>query len=59
MVPDRTNSWIVGRDPAWVIDPGPADPAHVDAVVAPTARRGGVGGIAITHPLDFRVFTWR
>ena len=44
-----TNTWIVGRDPAWVIDPGPALPAHVAAVVAEVQRRGGLGGIALTH----------
>jgi glyoxylase-like metal-dependent hydrolase (beta-lactamase superfamily II) len=44
-----TNTWIVGRDPAWVIDPGPAIDAHLDAVAAEVAARGGAGGIAITH----------
>jgi hypothetical protein len=27
-----TNTWVVGRDPAWVVDPGPALPAHLDAI---------------------------
>jgi glyoxylase-like metal-dependent hydrolase (beta-lactamase superfamily II) len=44
-----TNTWVVGRDPAWVIDPGPALPEHLDAVAAEVAARGGAGGIAITH----------
>lgn len=44
-----TNTWIVGRDPAWVVDPGPALPEHVDAVTAAVAARGGAGGIALTH----------
>lgn len=44
-----TNTWLVGRDPCWIVDPGPALPAHVDAVLAEAARRGGVGGIALTH----------
>src|SRR4051794_34957126 len=44
-----TNTWVVGRDPAWVVDPGPALPAHLDAVVAAVAERGGAGGIAVTH----------
>ncbi|MDO8189176.1 MBL fold metallo-hydrolase [Conexibacter sp. JD483] len=44
-----TNSWIVGRDPAWVIDPGPALDAHLDALAAALAARGGLGGIALTH----------
>lgn len=46
---EGTNTWIVGRDPAWVIDPGPALDAHLDAVAAEVARRGGLGGIALTH----------
>jgi len=44
-----TNTWVLGRDPAWVVDPGPALPAHLDAVVAEVSGRGGAGGIAITH----------
>ena len=44
-----TNSWIVDRDPAWVIDPGPALAEHIAAVVAQLGRLGGLGGIALTH----------
>jgi glyoxylase-like metal-dependent hydrolase (beta-lactamase superfamily II) len=44
-----TNTWVVGRDPAWVIDPGPAIAAHIDAVAAEVTARGGAGGIAVTH----------
>jgi glyoxylase-like metal-dependent hydrolase (beta-lactamase superfamily II) len=46
---DGTNTWIVGRDPAWVVDPGPALPEHLDAVAAAVVARGGAGGIALTH----------
>jgi len=46
---EGTNTWIVGRDPAWVIDPGPALDDHLAAVAAEVARRGGLGGIALTH----------
>jgi glyoxylase-like metal-dependent hydrolase (beta-lactamase superfamily II) len=46
---DGTNTWVVGRDPAWVVDPGPALPDHLDAVAAAVAERGGAGGIALTH----------
>ena len=46
---DGTNTWVVGRDPAWVVDPGPAIPAHVEAVATVVAGRGGAGGIALTH----------
>jgi glyoxylase-like metal-dependent hydrolase (beta-lactamase superfamily II) len=44
-----TNTWLVGRDPCWVIDPGPALPAHLERVLRDAADRGGIGGIAITH----------
>jgi glyoxylase-like metal-dependent hydrolase (beta-lactamase superfamily II) len=44
-----TNTWLVGRDPTWVVDPGPALEAHLDAVLGEAQRRGGVGGIALTH----------
>ncbi len=44
-----TNSWIVGRDPAWVVDPGPSIETHVDALSAELERRGGLAGIALTH----------
>ncbi len=44
-----TNSWLVGRDPAWLVDPGPALSEHVDAITAELKLRGGLGGIALTH----------
>lgn len=44
-----TNTWVVGRDPAFVVDPGPALDAHVSAVAEEVGRRGGLGGIALTH----------
>jgi glyoxylase-like metal-dependent hydrolase (beta-lactamase superfamily II) len=44
-----TNTWVVGRDGAWVVDPGPALSAHLDAVAAEVAARGGATGIALTH----------
>ena len=27
-----TNTWVLGRDPAWVVDPGPALDEHMDSV---------------------------
>jgi glyoxylase-like metal-dependent hydrolase (beta-lactamase superfamily II) len=39
---DGTNTYVAG---AWVIDPGPDDPAHLDAVMA----HGPFEGIALTH----------
>lgn len=44
-----TNSWIVGHDPAWLIDPGPAMPDHLASLVDEIERRGGLGGVALTH----------
>ena len=44
-----TNSWIVGRDPAWIVDPGPAIEGHIEALSVELERRGGLGGIALTH----------
>jgi glyoxylase-like metal-dependent hydrolase (beta-lactamase superfamily II) len=44
-----TNTWIVGRSPAWLIDPGPALDEHVQALAAEVTARGGIGGIALTH----------
>src|SRR5690348_16048330 len=44
-----TNSWIVGRGPAWLIDPGPSLDEHLDNLGAEIDRRGGLRGIALTH----------
>lgn len=44
-----TNSWIVGGNGAWLVDPGPALDEHVAALAAELQRRGGLAGIALTH----------
>jgi glyoxylase-like metal-dependent hydrolase (beta-lactamase superfamily II) len=44
-----TNTWLVGRNPCWIVDPGPALDAHVAAVLEEAGRRGGVGAIVLTH----------
>src|SRR5437899_4778540 len=44
-----TNTWVVGRTPAWVLDPGPALAEHQQALAAALVERGGLGGIALTH----------
>lgn len=44
-----TNSWLIGREPAWLIDPGPAVDEHLQALAGEIHRRGGLGGIALTH----------
>jgi glyoxylase-like metal-dependent hydrolase (beta-lactamase superfamily II) len=46
---DGTNTWVLGRDPAWIVDPGPALDVHLDAIAEVAAARGGAGGIALTH----------
>jgi glyoxylase-like metal-dependent hydrolase (beta-lactamase superfamily II) len=44
-----TNTWIVGRDSAWIVDPGPALDAHLAALVQELESRGGLAGILLTH----------
>ena len=44
-----TNSWLVGRAPTFLIDPGPSLSEHTEALAAEVERRGGLGGIALTH----------
>ena len=44
-----TNTWIVGHDPCWVIDPGPALAGHSHQVLEEVGRRGGAGGLLLTH----------
>ncbi|HEY1687886.1 MAG TPA: MBL fold metallo-hydrolase [Solirubrobacteraceae bacterium] len=47
-----SNTWVVGSDPAYLIDPGPApadDAQHLARLLALLERRGGLGGIALTH----------
>jgi glyoxylase-like metal-dependent hydrolase (beta-lactamase superfamily II) len=44
-----TNSWIVGRRPAWLVDPGPTIDEHLAALKAEIDRRGGLGGVVLTH----------
>ncbi|HLW94119.1 MAG TPA: MBL fold metallo-hydrolase [Solirubrobacteraceae bacterium] len=44
-----TNSWILGRDGAYLIDPGPAIAEHVEAVLAEAEGRGGFAAIVLTH----------
>jgi glyoxylase-like metal-dependent hydrolase (beta-lactamase superfamily II) len=44
-----TNTWLVGRDPCWVVDPGPLLDEHVAAVENAVRERGGAAGIVLTH----------
>jgi glyoxylase-like metal-dependent hydrolase (beta-lactamase superfamily II) len=43
-----TNSWVVGV-PAWVVDPGPSDPGHLERLEFVIADRGTLEGIVLTH----------
>lgn len=49
MTLEGTNTYLVGRDPAIVIDPGPAHEGHIEAVRAAAAERGGVNEVLLTH----------
>jgi glyoxylase-like metal-dependent hydrolase (beta-lactamase superfamily II) len=44
MTLDGTNSYVVGR---WVVDPGPADPGHLEAIRR--SAGGEVEGVVLTH----------
>jgi glyoxylase-like metal-dependent hydrolase (beta-lactamase superfamily II) len=44
-----TNTYVVGSQPAWVIDPGPAIAGHIEEVRAVAEARGGIAGVLITH----------
>src|ERR1700704_6334962 len=44
-----TNTWIVGDHPAYVVDPGPALPEHLDRLLEVLDAKGGLGGVALTH----------
>jgi glyoxylase-like metal-dependent hydrolase (beta-lactamase superfamily II) len=47
---DGTNTYLAGRDRVIVVDPGPDDPAHVNAVLEGARARGGdVALILVTH----------
>ena len=41
---DGTNSYVVG---GWIVDPGPADPSHLEAVRS--AVNGSIEGVVLTH----------
>jgi glyoxylase-like metal-dependent hydrolase (beta-lactamase superfamily II) len=44
-----TNTWVVGRNPAWVVDPGPLLDSHLERLHEAIQSRGGLGGVALTH----------
>jgi glyoxylase-like metal-dependent hydrolase (beta-lactamase superfamily II) len=49
MTGEGTNTYLYGADPCTVIDPGPDDAGHIEAVGAAAAERGGIGFILLTH----------
>jgi glyoxylase-like metal-dependent hydrolase (beta-lactamase superfamily II) len=49
MTLEGTNTYLVGRDPVTVIDPGPEVPEHIEAVRAAAEERGGIGAVLVTH----------
>ena len=44
-----TNTYLVGADPTYLIDPGPAEESHLAAVREAGASRGGIAGVLLTH----------
>src|ERR1700730_2914542 len=44
-----TNTWVVGRDPTWVVDPGPLEEQHLTRLRTAIDGRGGLGGVVLTH----------
>ena len=43
---EGTNTWVVGSGPVLVIDPGPDEPSHLDAVLE---QAGTIEAILLTH----------
>lgn len=45
-----TNSWVVAvDDEVWVIDPGPDEEAHIEALAQVAEAAGAPTGVALTH----------
>jgi glyoxylase-like metal-dependent hydrolase (beta-lactamase superfamily II) len=49
MTLEGTNTYLYGSGPCVVIDPGPDDAGHLDAVRAASEERGGIGLVLLTH----------
>jgi glyoxylase-like metal-dependent hydrolase (beta-lactamase superfamily II) len=49
MTLEGTNTYLVERNPVTVIDPGPDDPAHIEAIRRAASERGGIGTVLLTH----------
>jgi len=49
MTLEGTNTYLYGSDPCAVIDPGPDDAGHREAIREAAGERGGIGAILLTH----------
>lgn len=49
MTHEGTNTYLYGSGPCAVIDPGPDDAGHLEAVRGAARERGGIGVILLTH----------
>ncbi|HEX2096883.1 MAG TPA: MBL fold metallo-hydrolase, partial [Solirubrobacterales bacterium] len=49
MTGEGTNTYLYGEGPCVVIDPGPDDAGHLDAVWEAAEERGGIGVVLLTH----------
>jgi glyoxylase-like metal-dependent hydrolase (beta-lactamase superfamily II) len=55
MTLEGTNTYLYGADPCFVIDPGPAEAGHVEAILEAGEERGGIGAVLATHSHDDHV----
>jgi hypothetical protein len=53
---EGTNTWVVGAGPALVIDPGPPDPEHIEAV---RGQAGSIEAILLTPITQAERRSWR
>lgn len=44
-----TNTYLIGSGPCHVLDPGPDDSRHIEAVREAVEGRGGAAGVLLTH----------
>jgi glyoxylase-like metal-dependent hydrolase (beta-lactamase superfamily II) len=49
MTLEGTNTYLYGENPCAVIDPGPDDDLHVEAIIGAAKERGGIGVVLLTH----------
>ena len=49
MTLEGTNTYLVGHEPTVVIDPGPDETEHIEAVRGAGEARGGIGTVLLTH----------